>query len=239
MRRALTAMAGLVLGIGISFAYYASRLPIYIGDFSPTELATRLYSANSSDEASSVQWYLQLHAHETPHKALFDLGAGLMAFGLGLFIAIGLFVLYSKSSRFRCVSEVLKFWVFAWTLELPGSFWILKIRQGRGDYPPWGDSIGLPIFGEVLFCVLGGSITTVILWLFLRRRALFVPLHFSQPRSILEWMRSTLLVLWSLFLLVFSINIIPDGEIGTVMSCIVASAVILIVIAAPPAANQI
>ncbi len=232
MRVFLISLSVLLLLVGFCLAHYASSLPVYYGNFSPGDLSYQL--SQLPEDQQDAQWLTEMAAHETPSKMEFDLGAGLLALGVSGLLAVGVISLYYSLPKIRCSTEILKLWIFAWMLEIPGSIWLLKTRQARFDFPPWSDSMGIPIFTEFILTVFGGLLTGLILWLLLRNRSMTSPLHFATPRSTGEWFRSGFLCLWFISLLWLRTGIVPDGEVGTIMSSIVGSALVLIVLAAKP-----
>jgi hypothetical protein len=83
-----------------------------------------------------------------------------MDLGAGIAIASGtilLFLLLTKTktfSDFKKLKTLNKLTTFVsanlvWLLLIPGTFWYYTFRGGRGDYPPFADSIAIPVFSQV------------------------------------------------------------------------------------------
>jgi hypothetical protein len=89
-----------------------------------------------------------------------------MDLGSGLTIAattILLFLFFGRVKTwtdFRKVKSPNKIFIFilsniAWLTLLPGTFWYYSFRGGRGDYPPFADSIAIPIYETIPTILFG------------------------------------------------------------------------------------
>lgn len=84
-----------------------------------------------------------------------DTGSGLMIASLFVFF----FLLITNTRTFQDLKKVktLKKWPLlisanlVWLIMVPGTYWYYMFRQVRGDYPPFADSIGIPLFTTIPF----------------------------------------------------------------------------------------
>jgi hypothetical protein len=89
-------------------------------------------------------------------QVLLSLGFSLLV----LFVALGLYRLdhlvrlKTPSTPGRLVAAALAAW-WAW---VPAQAMWLDYTLTRGDYPPWADSIGIPLGGAIFFCLLGSPL---------------------------------------------------------------------------------
>ena len=82
-----------------------------------------------------------------------DLGTEIIIVSVTIF----LFLLSTKIksfSGFKNLKSLNKVTVFisaniAWLLLLPGTYWYYIFRSAQGDYPPFSDSIGIPIMTQI------------------------------------------------------------------------------------------
>jgi hypothetical protein len=130
-------------------------------------LAQRL--ADKPRDVRWREWYEGRKELETPRKALHDCGVGLVA----LAVTLAALHLLSGFPLKNCRTPKRK-WSFigiylsAIALQVPASVYYLAQRQARGDYPWWGDSIGIglfqTVFGCIAFGVVGSLLFLAILW---------------------------------------------------------------------------
>jgi hypothetical protein len=180
------------------------------------------------------EWYVRMGAYETPHKRLSDLGMGLFALGAGLVVGFRFIVRYYRDAKYRTAAAFLKIWFWLWAIKIPSSFLYFFWKAWRKDYPTWSESIMIPIFEEGVFAVVGWGVTTVILWLLLRRRVLAVPLQLDlRPQSLLAWARAIFISLWIGLLVLSVIAGAPEGDFGLVFPCMIAGVLLSLVLVAP------
>jgi len=137
----------LIFGFGL--LVYSLTLPYYTDQQKADELITDAYSLDKDE-------YYEKEAELRTNKVK------LMDFGAGLTIASGTFLLFlllfkvKEPSDFKKVKTMNKIMVFVssnliWLLLIPGTYWYYTFRGDRGDYPPFADSIGIPLMTEIPF----------------------------------------------------------------------------------------
>lgn len=136
----------LILLIGFVLFTYSLTIPYYKDQKVAYNLTHNSYE-NESD------YYKKEEALKTNKVAFMD-------FGSGLIIASGtilLFLIFTKVrtfSDFRNNTALTKTATFisanlVWLILLPGTHWYYMFRAGRGDYPSFADSIGIPIMTQI------------------------------------------------------------------------------------------
>lgn len=139
-----------ILGLGLWV--YSLTLPYYTDQKAVEELRLNSYNLNRED------YYHQEAQLRTNKTTWMDLGAGIT-------IATGtilLFLLVTKTKTiadFKNLRTLSKFTAFTcantlWLLLIPGTIWYYSFRGARGDFPPFADSIGLPIMGNIAILLL-------------------------------------------------------------------------------------
>lgn len=133
--------------IGLVLFFYSLTLPIYKDQKAADELL------NNSDKIDKQEYYKKDAELRTNKTTFMDLGAGIaIASGTVLF-----FLLLTKTKTFpdfKNLKTFNKLTLFisanlVWLLLIPGTFWYYTFRGARGDYPPFADSIAIPIFTQI------------------------------------------------------------------------------------------
>ena len=188
MPRILSIFA-LILGLGL-FAY-SLTLPYYKNQKAADDLI--------SNEAGlgKEQYYIKEAELRTSKLTLMDLGSGL-AIASGTIL---LFLVFTKTKIFSDFKRLKSFntlTIFissnlAWLLLIPGTYWYYWFRGGRGDYPPFADSIGIPIMEQ----------TTGLLWLLIPLNVFLIltTINANLPCTIFVKAHkyNTASVLWEIF----------------------------------------
>ena len=217
-------IACIIAGAGL--LPYAVSLPLYTDATAPERLSGELEKQPS--EIRSEEWYLRLATYETPRKRLADLGRGLLAAGAGLLVAARICRLYDQAPRRRTAWAVFLSWVALWALRIPLSMWYYGLRQYRFDYPPWADSIAIPVASESITWIVGALLSSLVLWLLLWRHPLPEKIELARPGSVWTWIRSAFLWCWMAGLAACVVSSVPDGDEGMVFTCTVACAILLV-----------
>lgn len=90
---------------------------------------------------------------KTNKVAFMDLGAGL-AIGSTTILFFLVFTKVNTFKDFKNIKTITKIATFisanlVWLIMLPGTHWYYMFRAGRGDYPPFADSIGIPLMIQI------------------------------------------------------------------------------------------
>jgi hypothetical protein len=124
-------------------------LPYYKDQKSADDLIGNSYDMEKSD-------YYKKEAELRTNKVTFmDLGSGLAIASA----TILLFLIFTKVKTFndfknnRTLTKTATFISanLVWLILLPGTYWYYIFRGGRGDYPPFADSIGIPLMTQIPF----------------------------------------------------------------------------------------
>lgn len=138
----------LTLIIGLGLFCYSLTLPYYKDQEAAGNLLSNSYNIDKQE------YYKQEAELRTRKTTFMDLGAGIIIAS----ITILLYFLLTKTRTFadfkslKTLNNKLTAFVsanFVWLLLIPGTYWYYIFRGVRGDYPPFADSIGFPIFTQV------------------------------------------------------------------------------------------
>lgn len=137
----------LILLIGIGLFSYSLTLPYYKDQKSGNELMFDAYKMEKSE-------YIKKEAELRTYKLVFmDLGSGLAIASS----TILLFLIFTKvkslddfkNNRTFTIAETFIWANLVWLILIPGTYWYYYFRAGRGDYPPFADSIGIPLMTQI------------------------------------------------------------------------------------------
>lgn len=215
--------------MGVALIGYACSMPVYTEPDVHRRIDKELEDA--SFETRSKLWFQRLREFETPHKRLFDLGQGLVAAGFGAFFIRRRVATYRRFAEARTRRRIFRLWWGAWLLRVPTGIYYYTHRQWRGDYPWWADSIAIPIFGEIMNAGIFGGISLLVLKSLLGDRCLPDALEKLWPPQPGRKIHGWLLLLWGGLLATLICLAIPAGDIGTVLSCMIAMFVLAVVLA--------
>jgi hypothetical protein len=160
-------------------------------------------------DAYNKRWFIAMDELRTDKWPYHDAGAALMA--LAACMAASLFLL-----RINTLSDVVKLASprNAWTIYLMAALgWfgyaasaILALLQGfdRLEFPPWADSMMVPIIAISAFAVTGWVVVSVVIWLVLRGAAL--------PASLWIWRRDMPMHDW-IYTIAAGVALLLAGEI--------------------------
>jgi hypothetical protein len=201
----------LTLLIGIVLFSYSLTLPYYKDQKSANDLIGKSYNMDKSD------YYRKEAELRTNKVTLMDLGSGL-AIASG---TIMLFLFFTKVKTFKDFKNsktIAKTATFisanlVWLIMIPGTYWYYIFRGGRGDYPPFADSIGIPLMTQIplyLFLLIPLNI-----FIFLTTINTNLPTKlFIRPKS---YNRAT--ILWEMFFgfwllinIICLVSFVTDGD---------------------------
>ena len=139
----------LILTIGIGLFVYSLTIPYYKDQKAADNLLNRSYDIEKSE-------YYKLEADLRTNKLTF------MDLGSGIAIASGIILLFLTLTKTNSLTDfknirtpnkrtVLISSNLVWLILIPGTFWYYTFRGGRGDYPPFADSIGIPLMTQIPF----------------------------------------------------------------------------------------
>jgi hypothetical protein len=134
--------------IGLGFFFYSLTLPYYKDQ--------KAANALLDDGYINKQEYYKKEAELRTRKTTFmDLGTGIAIASATMLIFFFLTKI-NNLSDFKKVRTLSKSAIFisanlAWLALIPGTYWYYFFRGARGDYPPFADSVGIPIMTQTPF----------------------------------------------------------------------------------------
>ena len=197
--------------VGLGLFLYSLTLPYY----KDKELADKLIV--NSYEIDKKEYYKKEAELRTSKTTLMDLGAGI-AIASGVIL---IFLLLTKSKKIldlKNVKSLNKLAIFisanlVWLLLLPGTVWYYTFRGGRGDYPPFADSIGIPLMTQiplVLFLLIPLNVFLILTTIKTNLPTrLFVKAENYNKRKIL-W--EVFFGFWLLLNFVCLVSFVADGD---------------------------
>lgn len=137
-----------LLTVGLAIFITSLTIPRYVDLKAANELHENGY------EMERAIYYEKEEALSTNKLFLMDLGSGMVIVSLLLHI----FFINYKINKLSDLKELpiisnksIFLWAnLAWLLMVPGTIWYYLFRESRGDYPPFADSIGIPLFYQTL-----------------------------------------------------------------------------------------
>lgn len=149
--------------IGFGIFSYSLTLPYYNNQKLADKLIDNYYNNEPSENHNITKSdYYKKEAELCTNKVmLIDLGAGLSIASATILI----FLILAKIKRFEDFKRLktsTKTTAFiaanlGWLALIPATYWYYFYRLGRGDYPPFADSIGIPIMAQqelILFSLI-------------------------------------------------------------------------------------
>lgn len=132
-------------------------------------------------DAYNARWYAAMDELRTEKWPYHDAGAAMMA--LAVTLAAGLYILRIKhSADVRALMTPASGWRI-YLIAAAGWFGyavsaILALLQGfdRAEFPPWDDSLVIPIMAISSFAVVGWVVVSVAMWLVLRGAPMPAPI---------------------------------------------------------------
>jgi hypothetical protein len=140
----------ILLIIGIGVFSYSLVLPYYKNQKAADNLIRRSYYMDN--DMDKISYYKKIAELRTNKITFMDFGAGLAiaAATILFFLTITNVKTFSDFKNINTPNKdsVLTFSNVAWFMLLPGTYWYYDFRNVRGDYPPFADSIGIPMMAQ-------------------------------------------------------------------------------------------
>jgi hypothetical protein len=211
MKVTLRTITTIFLVVGVGLLSYSLTLPYYKNDKAAAALL------ESSHTIDKQEYYRKEANLRTSKNTMMDLGAGIA-------ITSGILLFYFLLSRTRTLSDLQnlktpnKAVIFisanvVWLLLIPGTFWYYYFRGSRGDYPPFADSIGIPIFTQVsvfMFLIIPLNIVLILTTYKSRLPARLFIKSGTYGRSPILW--EVFFGFWLMINLLFCFAFIWDGD---------------------------
>ncbi len=200
-----------ILIIGLGLFFYSLTLKYY------TDQSAVEFLRNIPYQSDHKEYYEKEAELRTDKLTFMDLGSGLAIASA----TILLFLIFTKVKTFHDFKNIQAITKSAtlisanlvWLILLPGTYWYYIFRGGRGDYPPFADSIGIPIISQIpvylclliplnIFILLTTIKTNLPTRLFVRPN--------SYVRTAILW--EVFFGFWLLINILFLIVFIADGD---------------------------
>ncbi|MDX3968818.1 hypothetical protein ACSHT2_16020 [Bradyrhizobium sp. PUT101] len=160
----ITTVGFLLIAIGIATPAYtdaAASERIRLGQ----ECVPGVPNASPDRRCSDEDWYRSMNNLRTSKWGLVDAGAGLVASGVTM---LG-FMLWNRKKAWRELSTPKSIWIVglasaAWLLQIPAYDLLFMTELTRGYYPPWSDSVVIPM----------SQVQDILLWLFVPYLAIWL-----------------------------------------------------------------
>ena len=122
----------------------------------------------AESQAASKRFFAAQEQHRTQASRVQDLGRGIAALGASVFILAACCGVggWSSMSRWRSPRRAWMIYIAAvgsWLLLAKANIWWLMYTGERGDYPPWADTLIIPIISIGLLTALGLPILAIVL----------------------------------------------------------------------------
>jgi hypothetical protein len=186
-------------------------LPYYKDQKAADNLLDNSYNINKAD------YYKREAALRTDKLTFMDLGSGLATAATTIFLFL-LFVRVKTWGDFKKIKSpgktiILILSNIAWLVLIPGTFWYYSFRIERGDYPPFADSIAIPII-ETISTILVGLLPLNVFILLTSIRAnlptqVFIKAD-NYKRTPILW--EIFFAFWLFINLLFLIDFVADGD---------------------------
>lgn len=139
--------------IGAGLLSYSFTIPYYKDQEAANVLLDDYY-----DNMDRKEYYIQESELRTNKIVYMDLGAGLLLVSIASFLFLwrGQFGEFSDFKSLKTMNRLMIFMSsnIALLFMIPGAFWYYTFRAMRGDYPPFADSVGIPIYSQTTFILL-------------------------------------------------------------------------------------
>jgi hypothetical protein len=182
---------------------------------------------------STDYFYDQLEKYKTPHDHLVDIGSGCISLGFSLCAFLAIFRIHSYSDL-RSIRTPGSQGAFMGLLNmscilfLPAQMCYFSYTQHRGDYPPWADSIAIPIFQMGIMTVILLLILNVVFAIVMFRAAFPVKLFDFPIRATFGNVTCTVVVAITTAFLLYA-GVLSANSGAFLMIPILLSAVYLLI----------
>lgn len=147
MKITLRSVIVFILLIGLGIFCYSLTMDYYTDEQAAEKLISDSYEMERAD------YYKQEAELRTNKTTLMDLGAGI---SIASIVILG-FLIFKRVRTFSDllqIKSINKISIFVlsnllWLVMIPGTYWYYSFRGARGDYPPFADSVGIPISTNV------------------------------------------------------------------------------------------
>jgi hypothetical protein len=206
-----TILSVICLTFGFSIFCYSLTLPYYKDTKAANTLVANSYDYEKSD-------YYKEEAQLRTNKLTY------MNLGTGIMVASAVILYLLLIARINSLRDLKKLHTpnrktiiigsnVVWLLSLPGTYWYYSFRLWRGDYPPFADSIGIPIYMESSFYLV--LLIPLNIFLFIATIKTELPTTLFISAKGYNWRKVVLEIFFGFLLLIniiLFVTLVYDGD---------------------------
>ena len=206
--------------IGIGMFLYSLTMSYFTDIKAKEKLENLNYETNSSIEEYQnykKNYYTEIEKIKTNKILLMDVGAGIVIASLTilLFLYKQKIEKLSDFSKLKTMSKssIYIYANFIWLLLIPGTIWYYTFRGMRGDYPPFADSLGIPIMQSIPVFII--AVLPLNLFIYLTTLKSNFPTKLFQVREVYNWKGIATEIFWGFWILLnllIFFSTIKDGD---------------------------
>jgi len=194
-------------------------------------------------EGDSAAYYREFDRNENPRARRFDLGVGLASAG-GSLIALLAMTRSWSVQRARALQTPRRRWLvvlfsnITWLYYMWAASRHLVVQAARGEFPPWADSIAIPLMGLQILLLSG--LVAVNVGLVICLHGVRLPeAMWARPRSARAWVLNGGSVIALLLSACVCYDAVRFGDAFTPPAAVAIGYLLLVVRAAVSAPSQI
>jgi hypothetical protein len=196
-----------LIGVGSLFVTHSMMVPEWTDKSRAMETISWPPPDAGQDRAYDERWHTTMDSLRTAKWPQFDAGSGLVALGFSLAATIYLLGIRKLSDMKHLKTPRHGWAIYAIAILAWGSFWgqsIIWLYQDyrRWQFPTWADSLAIPLYGITSAALLGWFLLTLLLCLFVLRRA-------ELPADLWIWRKGAYIKNWGSVLLTALSLIVP------------------------------
>jgi hypothetical protein len=147
--------------------------------------------AASVQYGDSDRYFAEYGRNRTLASRGFDVALGVASFGISTLVLLLATRCWSISAVLKARTPRRRWTIFVaanvvWAYYIWATGRMLMVQFNRQEFPPWADSMGIPIAGIAAFAVVGGLLMNLGLALYLYRAQLPVGM-WVRPTSLRAW----------------------------------------------------
>lgn len=183
----LKIITSIILLIWITLFSYSLFLPKYTNEKAFEKLLDNVYSEYPTPKIEKYNYYETELKFRTNKLVFMDLWVWLISFSITLFIFLFYQKIYTlwdfkKITSLKKISLLLLTYL-SWLLSIPWLIWFYLFRFYRWDYPPFSDTIIIPIYIWIQNYILLFIIFNIILFIWLYKSNLPTEIFIKSERS--------------------------------------------------------
>ncbi len=174
--------------IGFGLALYSTTMPAYtnLAEKEEWDSAASKHMSDSRFDKFKNEYYIEVSKLCTKKNDIMDIGTGITLFAV-TFLLFSLLFKISHSRDLFVVRSPRRWVIFlvsniAWLGFIPSNFLYYILKQQRGDYPWFADTIAIPIFSSAIIIIVLLPILNLIIAAFAYHSRHPAPLFSRFPK---------------------------------------------------------